>query len=323
MKSSSISRRKFLTGSAAATAAGLVLPGTSLANAEKRSEKRYQNGRSPWPISLDTATIRPAGDILEMVRIISEAGYDGIEPWEGELNAYEESGGDLKELGQRIRDLGMSIPNVVALWDSLPPTQKEWEAREQEHRKRLRQAVDAGATYMQAVLIPARPWQEYDLNFAAEKYHELLEMGINDYGIIPAIKFLQFLPQSNRIGQASAIALNSDHPEAKIIADTFHLYAGRSGFNALKHIRGSFIATFHINDVPASPPPGELEDEHRIYPGDGILPLGEILNDLKESGFRDFVSLQLFNPELWEQDFLEVAKTGLEKTVSVIEQAGV
>src|SRR5690625_6457650 len=104
-----------------------------------------------------------------MDRKISEARYDGTEPWKGELNAYDESGGDLKELGQRIRDLGMSIPNVVALCGSLPPTQKEWEAREQEHRKRLRQAVDAGATYMQAVLIPARPWQEYGLNFAAEK----------------------------------------------------------------------------------------------------------------------------------------------------------
>src|SRR5690625_5977360 len=134
MKSSSISRRKFLTGSAAATAAGLVLPGTSLAKAEKKSEKRSQNGRSPLPISLDIATIRPAGDILEMVRIISEAGYDGIEPWEGELNAYEESGGDLKELGQRISDLGMSIPNVVALWDSLHPTQTSWEARSDERR---------------------------------------------------------------------------------------------------------------------------------------------------------------------------------------------
>src|SRR5690625_244819 len=122
MKSSSISRRKFLTGSAAATAAGLVLPGTSLANAEKRSEKRYQNGRSPWPISLDTATIRPAGDILEMVRIISEAGYDGIEPWEGELHAYEESGGDIKVLGQRIRELGMSIRNIEDVDSYLTPT---------------------------------------------------------------------------------------------------------------------------------------------------------------------------------------------------------
>src|SRR5690625_7158336 len=114
----------------------------------------------------------------------------------------------------------MSIPSVVALWHSLPPTQKEWEAREQEHRKRLRQAADAGATYMQAVLIRARPWQAYDLNFAAEKYHELLEMGIDDYGIIPAIKFLQFLPQRNRIGQASAISPNSDPPEPQVIADT-------------------------------------------------------------------------------------------------------
>src|SRR5690625_4567843 len=113
MKSSSISRRKFITGSAAATAAALVLPGTSLANAEKRSEKRYQNGRSPWPISLNTATIRPAGDILEMVRIISEAGYDGIEPWEGELNAYEESGGDLDRKSTRLNSSHVAISYAV------------------------------------------------------------------------------------------------------------------------------------------------------------------------------------------------------------------
>src|SRR5690625_5533266 len=99
---------------------------------------------------------------------------------------------------------------------------------------------------MQAVLIPARPWQEYDLNFAAEKYHELLEMGINDYGIIPAIKFLQFLTQSNRIGQASAIALTSDHHEAKIIADTFHIYEGGSGFCMLLIIICIIIGRCHI-----------------------------------------------------------------------------
>jgi 2-keto-myo-inositol isomerase len=320
MKNSSITRRKFITGSTAA-AAGIALSGTS-AVSDVKSE-RYQNGRSPWPVSLDTSTIRPAGDISEKVRIAAEAGYDGIEPWEGELSEYEERGGDLRDLGQRIKDSGMGVPNVVALWNAIPPTQQEWEEREEEHRNRFRQASETGAKYIQTVLTPAREWQEYDLNFAAEKFHELLEMGINDYNVIPALNFLQFLPHNQRIGQASAIALNADHPEAKIIPDTFHMYAGGSGFNGLKHIRGSFIAIFQINDVPGNPPREELEDEHRVYPGDGIFPLTDILKDLKETGFDEFVSLQLFNPDYWEQDLLEVARTGLEKTVSVIEAAGV
>jgi len=322
MNKTAITRKDFIKGgSVAAAAAGLALAGcTSLA---AKRETRYQGGRTPWPISLDTATIRPAGPITEKISIAAEAGYDGIEPWDGELNEYEKGGGDLVELGQRIADSGLSVPNVVALWNAIPPTQEEWESREEDHRRRFRLAAAVGAKYIQTVLNPARQWHEYNLDFAAEKFHELIEMGINDYGVIPALNFLQFLPHNQRIGQASAIALNADHPQAKIIPDTFHMYVGGSGWNGLKHINGSFIAIFQINDVPADPPREELEDSDRIYPGDGILPLDEILKDLKATGFDEFVSLQLFNPNYWEQDPNEVARTGLRKTLEVIERANV
>lgn len=320
MTNSSISRRNFITGTTAA--AGLAISGFgSLKN--QAFETRYQNGRSPWPVSLDTSTIRPAQGIREKIRIAAEAGYDGIEPWEGELNEYEQNGGDLRELGREIRDLGMEVPNIVALWNAIPPNRDEWEQMQNDHRRRFRQSSEVGAKYIQTVLTPARQWQDYDLNWAAARFHDLLEMGINEYNVIPALNFLQFLPHNQRIGQASAIALNADHPEAKIIPDTFHMYVGGSGWNGLKHIRGSFIAIFQINDVPSEPPREELEDAHRIYPGDGIFPLGEILRDLKDTGFKEFVSLQLFNPVYWEQDLLQVARTGLEKTLKVIEEAGV
>ena len=320
MTDSSFSRRKFLTGTSAA-AAGLMLTGAgSLA---QKSQIRFQGGRSPWPISLDTSTIRPAQGIREKIRIAAEAGYDGIEPWEGELNEFEQNGGNLRELGLEIRDLGMEVPNIVALWNAIPPNREEWEQMQNDHRRRFRQASEVGAKYIQTVLTPAREWREYDLNWAAARFHDLLEMGINDYHVIPALNFLQFLPHNQRIGQAAAIALNADHPEAKIIPDTFHMYVGGSGWNGLKHIRGSFIAIFQINDVPPEPPREELEDSDRIYPGDGIFPLGDILRDLKDTGFDEFVSLQLFNPVYWEQDLLEVARTGLEKTLKVIENSGV
>jgi sugar phosphate isomerase/epimerase len=37
---------------------------------------------------LDTATIRPSS-LKDKVRIAAEAGYDGIEPWDTELEEYE------------------------------------------------------------------------------------------------------------------------------------------------------------------------------------------------------------------------------------------
>jgi len=326
MKNSSISRKSFITNSAAA-AVGAVLTGTGGlgAGSGKPSTEntllRYQSGRSPWPISLDTATIRPAETLQEKIQIAAEAGYDGIEPWEGELREYEENGGNLQDLRKEIADLGLSVPNVIALWNAIPPTREEWEEVQGDHRNRFRQASEIGATYIQTVLTPARSWQEYNLDWAAERYHELLEMGIHDYNVLPALNFLQFLPHNQRIGQASAIALNADHPQAKIIPDTFHMYVGGSGWNGLKHLKGSFIAIFQINDVPSSPSREELEDSDRIFPGDGIFPLQMILTDLKNTGYNDYISLQLFNETYWERDLTEMAKEGLQKTLNVIEQS--
>lgn len=327
MPDKSFTRKEFLIGGAAATA-GIALTGacansSAEAAGDVQQRERYQDGKSPWPVSLDTATIRPAETIEEKIRIAAEAGYDGIEPWEGELNEYEENGGDLTELGREISGLGLSVPNIVALWNAIPPNQEEWDQMQEDHRRRFRQASEVGAKYIQTVLTPARSWDEYNLYWAADRYRDLLEMGINDYNVMPALNFLQFLPHNQKIGQAAAIALNADHPEAKIIPDTFHMYVGGSGWNGMKHLKGHFIAIFQINDVPSDPPREELEDEHRVYPGDGIFPLPDILRDLKETGFSEFVSLQLFNPYYWEQDLLEVARTGLRKTVEVIEEAGV
>ena len=89
-----MNRRNFLAGGTAATMAMTAVP----ARAGHHDEKRYQGGKSPWPVCLDTATIRPAGDLAEKVRIAAEAGYDAIEPWDGDLASYEQAGGDLKEV---------------------------------------------------------------------------------------------------------------------------------------------------------------------------------------------------------------------------------
>src|SRR5690625_7450967 len=126
MREKPISRKRFLTGGSAAVA-GVVLSG-SAGKKTHETTALYQGGRSPWPIALSTSTIRPSGDIAEKVSIAAETGYDGIEVWEGELNDYEEAGGDLKELGRRIRDLGMDVPNVIALWEAIPPTQENGRA---------------------------------------------------------------------------------------------------------------------------------------------------------------------------------------------------
>ena len=326
-----LNRRAFLGSSAAGAlsvggCAGLGKPGAE-------SAPRYQEGASPWPIALDTATIRPRDKsrdlpLDEKVRIAAEAGYDALEPWEFELHEYEQKGGSLKDLGRRIRDYGMFVPSVIGLWNGIPATREEFDRMLPEHRRRMRQAADLGSQHIQVVPAPARPWQEFDLKWAADRYRELLEIGLNEFNINAAMVFVEFLPGVRRLGQAAAIALDADHPRAKIIPDLFHMYIGDSGFHGLKHLRGDFIAIFSINDVPAGVTKEELvamgtreSDALRVYPGDGTLPLAQILRDLRSIGYSGAISLELYNPRYHQQDLLQVARTGLDKTLKVIREA--
>ncbi len=316
-------RRAFLK-----TVAAIIVPGmASVAVAEPvstsqslSSKYNFQNGVSPWPLCLDTATIRPA-TLEDKIRIAAKAGFDAIEPWEGDLHQYEEQGGSLKDLGKRILDAGLFVPSVIGLWNAIPATQEEFDKSLVDSRRRMRQAAAIGAQHIQVVPQPARPWQEFDPKWAADRYRDLLEIGLNEYQINPALVFVQFLPGCSRLGQAAAIAIDAHHPHAKIIPDVFHMHIGYSGFEGLKHLRGDFLAIFQFNDAPATVSFEKLKDEHRVFPGDGILPLTDILQTLKAIDYKGCVSLELYNPEYWQRNLDDVAREGRDKTLAVIAKA--
>ena len=73
-----LSRRTFTRSLGAAVTAGA----TTRVVADQASPlpteaKRWQNGASPWPLCLDTATIRPATR-EEKIRIAATSGFDAI-----------------------------------------------------------------------------------------------------------------------------------------------------------------------------------------------------------------------------------------------------
>lgn len=315
MSLDNVSRRSFLTATA-----GVMVPASITAASEAPATKRYQDGLSPWPLTLNTSTIRPAS-LEDKLRVTANAGWDGIELWINELESYEEAGGNLKELAQRITDMGLYVPNVIGLWGCMPETREAYEESLTVTRERMRRAAEAGSLYVAAIPAPDR--EDFDLKWGAELYRDLMRIGREDYGITVAFEFVGFLRGVHRFGQACAVAMDANEAEASLIMDTFHLFRGGSGFNAVQHVQGSFIADFHWNDVPGDVPREEQGDEHRLYPGDGILPLTQLLRDLKTIGYERTLSLELFNRAHWELPPETVAREGREKMLACIAEAGV
>lgn len=313
---SNLTRRNFLT--AAALAGGTA---ATAARAEGGAPApRFQGGASPWPLALNTSTIRPAS-LEDKIRVTAETGWDSIELWINDLEEYEKGGGSLEDLGKRIRDKGLFVCNVIGLWNSMPATAEAFEESLVQTRERLRMMSAVGSRHAAAIPQPDR--EDFDLVWATEMYKRLFTIGRADYNITVTMEFIGFFKSVYRLGQACMIALDSDLPEACILPDTYHLFRGGSGFNGLRHLQGGLIANFHWNDVPADVPREGSGDADRIYPGDGVLPLEQALRDLKAIGYTRTLSLELFNRAHWEMDPKEVAATGLQKMLANIAAAGV
>ncbi|MEX2016124.1 MAG: TIM barrel protein [Candidatus Hydrogenedentales bacterium] len=301
-------RRDFIR-SGLALGAGVAVAPLAQQGALAATRHLYQNGASPWPLCLNASTIRPAA-VRDKVRAAAAAGYDAMELWMQDLEEWEAQGEKLPTLKRAIEDEGMFVINVIGLWDCMPEGEEAFQQSLELTKKRMEMSAAAGSRHVAVLPLPDRT--PFDIAYATDKYRFLLEIGLNEFNIQPAMEFVSVFKGLRRLGQAMAIAVDANHPKACIIPDTFHLYNGGSGFEGLRHVRGEFIASFHWNDVAAGMPPGELKDAERIYPGEGALPLVESLRILYVNNYRGPLSLELFRREHWESDPMLVAKNGIE-----------
>ena len=138
MMSTDLSRRAVLAGAAG----GLAMSATGAAGAEPKPAFGY---------CLNTSTVRDrdgkSRPITELIEIASKAGYDAVEPWTSENDAYLKGGGTLKELRKRFVDAGLKVPDVIgfAEWVVEEPERREVILRERaEVRRHLRGPAEFG-----------------------------------------------------------------------------------------------------------------------------------------------------------------------------------
>jgi sugar phosphate isomerase/epimerase len=154
----------------------------------------------------------------------------------------------------------------------------------------------------------------------AERYRAVLELG-DQMGVVPELELWGGSVNLHRLADVASVAIETGHPKACVLPDVFHLYKGGSGFQGLRMLSGQAVQVFHMNDYPAEPPRESISDRNRVYPGDGIAPMKQILSDTARMNPAMVLSLELFNPSYWKGDPLETAKTGLAKMKQVAREA--
>ena len=314
------------TTTAAAHAAAHAAPAAPSQTAAPPADPEPTRSRPGFGFCLNTSTVRDkdgkSRPIRELVDLAARAGYDAIEPWASEIAEYLQTGGTLKELRKRIEGAGLKVADLIgfAEWLVEDPTRRR---KGLETAKRdMGWAAELGCPRIAAPPVgatggrsprddPKHTAPVTDLLVAAERYHDLFEVG-RAAGVTPLVEIWGFSRTLRRLGEALCVAAESGVAGAAVLPDIYHLYKGGSGFSSLGLLSATAIGIFHVNDYPMIDP-DTITDADRVYPGDGVAPLRDVFAALRAMNYRGFVSLELFNRGYWKQDPLEVAKTGLAK----------
>ena len=262
---------------------------------------------------LNTSTISGTNPgILKYIEIAAEAGYDGIEVWIRDMKAYLEAGNSAASLKQYLDDRGIKVENAIGF----APWISGGEPGMEQMKEEMEMLASIGGKRIAAPPAGVPADQPLDFFMAGEKYAEILELGRNT-GVMPQLEFWGASPVMWHIGQALTVAASANDPDVRLLPDIYHMFRGGSGFDSLKMLNGSVIEIFHMNDYVGTIPRLEQTDADRVYPGDGVGPVKQVLRDLKKMGGVKVLSLELFNRKYWEEDPLLVAKTGLDKMRSL------
>ncbi|WP_296705958.1 sugar phosphate isomerase/epimerase [Algoriphagus sp.] len=261
---------------------------------------------------LNTSTIRGQKLTLpEMIETSAKAGFDGMEIWVNEIEAYLASGKSLSSLKTLLEDSKQIPFNAIGFAPWMAQDSEKSKQGFAQMEKEMGMLAAIGCTRVAAPAIGATA--PIDVMQSAEKFSQLLELG-RKTGVMPQLEFWGSFGPFHSLSQCLSVAVAANDPDAKILPDVYHLYRGGSGYHGLKLLSGDAFDVIHVNDIPSGIDREKLADKDRVYPGDGIAPYQEIADSLTKMGGTKILSLELFNEKYWAEDALSVAKTGLEKT---------
>ncbi|MCE5265046.1 MAG: sugar phosphate isomerase/epimerase [Deltaproteobacteria bacterium] len=251
-------------------------------------------------------------DLPGDIRAASLAGYDLIEIWAKKLESYllDHSLDDLRKLLSEAHLKPLAINSVEFITFNAP-----WEKVNTMNliARYARIADQLDCPFLVVVPSP-RPEGATDRGVFDESVRMLLEISdrFKDFRVRFAFEFLGFGWCSvSTLEQDVAIVKAVNRANVGTVLDTFHFYAGGSSMGAIRDVDPEKIFILHVNDAEKRPK-AELQDAHRLFPGEGVIPLAEIAANLKQIRYGGPVSLEMFRPAYWSRPAEEVARQGID-----------
>ena len=291
-------RRSFLKSAGGASAAIALLQ----ARGATEAAALESSGFTPC---VNQATTEQA-DFRNALDAYSKAGFRAVELWLDSVNRFlqKESVAVARRL---MADHGIVPVSSCCEGDLFFPRVPEREKRLDAFKRKLDLSAQLGAPRFVMYSAVFENVTQADYDAAIPGLHHVGEFG-REFQITVGIEFIRGAKFLGCLETTSRLLRKVRHPNLGVLLDTFHFYAGTSKLEDIENLNPGEISFVHIDDVPAIPRE-LLEDGHRVFVGEGVIPLEKILGALARV-YRGPVSFEVF--QYAAQDPYPVAAKGFE-----------
>lgn len=288
-----ISRRQFI-GSAAATAAALMLPRPRAAESARK-----------MTINLMPGMIGVRANQLEAIQLAHEHGFQSVEPMGGYLAGLSQ--GEMEDL------LGdMNAKGVVFGAAGLPVEFRSDEERFERDMKEVPRIAAglqrAGVTRLGTWLRPGHDSLTYLQNFKqhARRIGEIAKV-LGDHGIRFGLEYVGTKTLRDRyefefvhtMAETKELIAQTGRDNIGFVMDSWHWWNANESAEDILTLRGEDVVAVDLNDAPAGIPKAEQMDNRRELPlATGVIPIEPFLKSLRQIGCTAPVRAEPFNREL-------------------------
>jgi 2-keto-myo-inositol isomerase len=167
-------------------------------------------------------------------------------------------------------------------------------------------AQTIGADRMVAPSAGAGPYTLDDYKRGVDNLREAAEIA-KPFGVALMLEFTRTSRFAGSLPTALKLVREANHPNVRVMMDTYHFWGGISKFEDLELLRDGELHHLHFEDVPADPPREIQGQPDRVFPGEGIAPLRRIVELLRRKQYARAASLEMFNPMIQSMDPYQVA----------------
>jgi sugar phosphate isomerase/epimerase len=250
-------------------------------------------------IGLCFGTVHQAG-LLEMIELAARHGFPTLQVPPDLYFACRDEGIGAAALRRRLSDAGVRVRLIDAITAGIPGMRSEPVA----FKGRTMPRWDAAACLeandaLEAPVLNLSHYQGHAVPLAemAEAVGAASRLAAS-HGVTVA---LEFIPESGipTIREAQAITAACGEANCKIMLDTWHLSRGGHGAADIRALPPGAIAAFQLSDRIA-PPPGTayVPMTGRLLPGEGELPLGDIVAAALANSPGLTIEVEVFSEEL-------------------------